>query len=288
MIQNTLCSKRIISFLLVILQCMCITTASSAETQGNAIRYEEIKALFDRYIEEKSLNPDLISVGYVYTRTGETWYHNADSWYYSASLYKVPLMMLIAEREYNGELSSGSEIYGVSLDRLKEEVLTYSNNELAYSTMLYIAEPSECRRMFQKYSTLPDDYYTWNFYGYSDFTARFMTDVMKTLFDGEEQFPGVIEKLKNAQPGHYFHLNMGDNDLIIAQKYGNYHDQDGSDWNHTSGIIYTPNPFILTVMTRYGGISETIIGDLAILFRDYTFLADARIQDSSDDGMPFP
>ena len=63
----------------------------------------------------------------------------------------------------------------------------------------------------------------------------------------------------------------------MAQKYGTYQDEDGTDWNHASGIIFTPHPFLLTVMTRYGGISETIIGDLAALFCDYTILADSRL-----------
>ena len=157
----------------------------------------------------------------------------------------------------------------MAFSAIEEQVLTYSNNDLAYSMMLRIADPSGCRRMFQRYSALPEDYYTWDFYGSSYFTARFMTDVMETLYREPDRFPRVTEDLQLAQPGHYFHLKLGDS-TVIAQKYGCYHEEDGYDWNHTAGIIYTPNPFILTVMTRYGGISEIIIGDLAELFCAYT------------------
>ena len=271
--------KRIISLLLVVMQFItAVPLACAEETRPRVVDAEEIQMIFDRYVAENGLDADLISVGYVYTPTGETWYHNEDKWYYSASLYKVPLMMLYAEREYLGELSADSEIYGMTLESIEEEVLTNSNNSLAYSMLLHVAEPSECRRMFQKYSSLPEEYYTWNFYSFSDFTARFMTDVMTTLYQNEERFPRLIEYLKNAQPGHYFHLSLGEEDCIIAQKYGSYHDTDDNDWNHTSGIIYTPNPFILTVMTRYGGISENIIGDLASLFRYYTLYADSKMK----------
>lgn len=238
------------------------------------IREKEIETLFDAYLRENDLNPDLISVAYEYTGTGERWYHLEDRWYYSASLYKVPLMMLLAEREYLGELTKDSSINGLPLETIEEEVLVNSNNPIAYSTLLYIAQPDVCRKMFCRYSDLPEGYYTWDFYGGSYFTARFMTDVMSTLYRNTERFPRMTDCMKRAQPDHYFRLKLGDR-WEVAQKYGSYQDEDGTDWNHTSGIIYTPHPFLLTVMTRYGGISETIIGDLAELFCEYTIQADS-------------
>lgn len=245
--------------------------------ENEVIHPDEIQMLFDRYVAENALSPDLISVGYIYTATGETWYHNEDRWYYSASLYKVPLMMLYAEREAKGELTQDSEIFGMPLSYIEDEVLTYSNNEIAYSMMLNLAEPAICRDMFRAYTSLPDEYFTWEFRAYSCFSARFMTEVMQTLYTSPERFPGIAERLKNAQPGHYFRLKLDDCGIEIAQKYGNYHDEDGNDWNHTAGILYTPNPVILTVMTQYGGISELIISDLAKLFYDYTLAADETL-----------
>lgn len=276
-------SHRFISFVLVL--CVLLSSFPQAFADDAApfvLDADEIETLFDRYIAENGLNPDIISIGYVYTATGESWFYNEDKWYYSASLYKVPLMMLYAEKEYLGELNADSEICGTTLDRLEEAVLTYSDNDLAYSALTRLADPVESRRMFQRYSDLPEEYYLWNFYSFSDFTARFMTDVMRCLYENSNRFPRVIDHLKDAHPGHFFHLFMGENDLVIAQKYGSYHDEDGNDWNHTAGIVYTPNPFILTVMTRYGGISENIIGDLALLFRDYTLAADQKLQELKD------
>lgn len=255
---------------------------AAADMEGEPLLdSEEIQRLLDAYLEEKGIVSDLISVGYVYTATGENWYHNPDRWYYSASLYKVPLMMLLAEKESAGEMTQETEIYGMPLSYIEEEVLTYSNNDIAYSVLLSVAQPNECRKMFQRYSSIPEGDYPWEFASYSYFSARFMTDVMQTLFSQPERFPHISECLLNAQPGHYFRLNLGD-DIPIAQKYGYYHDEDDNDWTHTAGIIYSQNPFILTVMTRYGGMGETIIGDLAVLFYEYTKELDSHFQEQEE------
>ena len=282
-------------FIRVILSCLllicifvpAISSASAEEKNKPLFDAEEIQKLLDAYLDEKGILSDLISVGYVYTATGESWYHNPDRWYYSASLYKVPLMMLLAEREAAGELTQESEIYGMPLSYIEEEVLTYSNNDIAYSIMLSLAQPNDCRRMFQRYSSIPEDSYPWEFASYSYFSARFITDVMQTLFSQPERFPHVADCLLCAQPDHYFHFNLGDR-IPIAQKYGYYEEEDGSCWTHTAGIIYTKNPFILTVMTRYGGMGEIIIGDLAVLFYEFTQNLDTRYQQQEENATLIP
>ena len=267
------------ALLIAVLLLWIMIPAVSAESIPDAlvIDSDEIQRLFAQYVSENGLDEELISVAYVYTGTGETWYHREDQWYYSASLYKVPLMMILAEREANGELKQDSLINGMTLADVEQTVLVDSNNDVAYSTMLSIAQPDVCRGMFCRYSDLPEEYYNWDFYGGSYFTARFMSDVMTTLYRDPARFPQLVTLMKQAQPGHYFRLRLGDQ-LEIAQKYGNYHDENERDWNHTTGIVFTPTPFILTVMTRYGGISETVISDLAVLFRDYTLKADERLK----------
>ena len=237
-----------------------------------------LQTMLNRYFEEKDILSDLVSVGYVYTETGETWYHNPDCWYYSASLYKVPLMMLLAERVAAGELTNESEICGLPLSLVEEEVLTFSNNDIAYSVLLSMDRPDAVRRMYQRYSSIPEEDYPPEFAGYSYFSARFMTDVLQTLYSDPERFPNITDCLLDAQPGHYFRLILGD-EIPIAQKYGRDSDLDGNDWNHTAGIFYTRHPFILTVMTRYGGISETIIGDLAVMFYDYSLQLDSHFDE---------
>ena len=267
----------------LILSCSCHAFAEQ-QTNANVISGEEIQMLFDRYVKEYDLNPNLISIAFCYPATGEEWFYQEDKWYYSASLYKVPLMMLLAEKVSDPAHLQESEINGLPLEEIEEAVLQYSDNDLAYSMLLYLGEPSAARAMYRRYSNLPDEYFDWSFYGSSYFTARFMNDVMKTLYERKEDFPGVIEHLLMAQPEHFFKAKISAATCEIAQKYGSYHDEDENDWNHTSGIFFTENPFILTVMTRYGGMSETIIADLAVVFHDYAVSADKRLAELNESG----
>ena len=278
-VMDVVMLRRSFAFLLSVLLLLISVPAFAEEGEVKVLSEEELEELVQAYTAEKGVNPELISIGYVYPETGERWYYNGDKAYYSASLYKVPLMMLFAEQESEGILTQESEIYGMTLAYIEDEVLVSSNNPIAYSMMCYLGEPSAVRTMFQRYSDLPEDYYTWDFCAYSYFTARFMTDVMETLYVHEERFPHILEKLKLAQPGHFFRLGLGEEEYEVAQKYGSYHDDSDNDWNHAAGVIYTEHPFILTVMTRYGGMSENIISDLAVLMKDYTLKADQRLEE---------
>ncbi len=224
--------------------------------------------LLARYFQDSGLNPDLVSVGCYRAGTGETWYWNPDSAYYSASLYKLPLMMLFAEKVGTGELRPDSEFFGMPLSDIETEVLVNSHNDLAYAMLSSLGDPAAVRRSFRRYASQPDAYYDWSFCALSYFNVRFMTDVLATLLREPERFPGILDRMKLAQPDHYFRLRPELDRFEIAQKYGSYHDEADNDWNHCCGVIFTPEPFALTVMTRYGGISENIIGDLAVIFTD--------------------
>ena len=171
--MRRIAGKLFLFLLTVVFTLTCLPCIGTAESSG-VIREDEIEALFDAYLTENDLNPDLVSVAYEYTATGERWYHQEDRWYYSASLYKVPLMMLLTEREYLGELTKDSDINGLPLETVEEEVLVNSNNPVAYSALLYVAQPDVCRKMFCRYADLPEEYYTWDFYGGSYFTARYI------------------------------------------------------------------------------------------------------------------
>lgn len=248
--------------------------AEGDETPAGLVDGGQLDAMIAQYIEEKNLNADKISVGYCYTATGDTWLYNGDEWYYSASMYKVPLMMILAEREHNGELTQESDLNGLTLAKAEESILVYSNNDFAHLMMHYIGTDRECRELYQQYSNLPVDQYDPDFYDYSYFSARFMTDVVKTLYFENERFPHIVDCLKLAQPGAYFRRDMG-SDYEIAQKYGSY-----KEFNSTAGIVYTPNPYILVVMTKDLTIAggENVIAELAVKFRDYTLQLDTELE----------
>lgn len=280
--------KTSICFILCLVFMLSFTTGFAQETEENKesiIDGEELQKRIDEYIASQNLNPDNISIGYCYTPTGDTWYYNEDKWYYSASMYKVPLFMILAEGEHEGKLTQDTDIRGITLSELEKMVLIYSNNDYAHMAMNYIADvPYEtpegnrkCRELYQRYSDMPKEDYVDNFYDYSYFTARFMTDVMKTLYFDNQRFPNIIECLKQAQPDSYFNKNLGGR-YEVAQKYGALVDRSNKSFSHTTGIIYTPNPFILTVMTEQMGLGDDIIAGCAPIFEEYTLSLDEKLE----------
>ena len=276
-------AKRILALLL----CLALlggTAAFADGEEGPAPAQEEdygildpaaLQQIVEDYCAGRGLNKENMSVGFCYTATGDTWYWNPDAWYYSASMYKVPVMMILAERYKAGEITDETKISGLTLAEANELILVYSHNDYAHAMMHYIGTDAECRRLYQNYAELPEDYYVQDFYDYSYFTARFMTQVMKTLYYEQDRFPEVLEHLLLAQPGQYF--KAGITDVPVAQKYGNFQDSMGRQWTHDTGVIYTDNPFILTIMTRGMGQSDAVIAQFCHDFEDYARTLDEAL-----------
>lgn len=256
-----------------------VTADERAPESGlRVIDPEELEALTEQAIADQNFHSENLSIGYCYLPTGETWYYNEDTWYYSASLYKVPLMMIMAQREYEGELTQDTKLAGsVTLGYAEDRILVHSNNELAHTVMHYIGTDRECRELYQQFSDMPVEDYHSNFYNYSYFTVRFMTDVMKTLYYEQERFPNILDCLKKAQPDGWFN-KTGNHEYEIAQKYGAY-----EEFYHTSGIVYTPNPFLLTVMTKNAGYVERNIAQIKQVFQDYTLSLDGKLEQARAD-----
>ncbi|MGI5976570.1 MAG: serine hydrolase [Candidatus Limivicinus sp.] len=253
-----------------------LSAAESVDSSMSILDDAELTKLTESIIEEFSgngLNEGRISIAYTYTATGDTWYYNPDIWRYSASMYKVPLMMILAEKEADGELTQESDVKGLTLAQAEESVLVYSNNDYAHLMLNYLGTDKEAREMYKQFSPLEDNYYHSDFIDYSYFTVRFMNDVMETLYSEPERFPHITDCLKLAMPEDYFHLSLH-NDYEIAQKYGSFR-----EFNNTAGIIYTPNPIILTVMTEdlNAYTAEKVIAQAAQLFTEYTLELDKKL-----------
>jgi len=243
----------------------------------------KVDALIKQYTDAGAVKESELAIAYTYLATGDSWYRNPDMWFYSASLYKVPLMMIMAEKESKGEIDQQTDIYGLPLSQVEKVVLVDSNNDYAHNSMKFITGETEkkafekaTRPLYQAYSSLPETYYHKDFVEYSYITARFMNDVMSTLYNEQSRFPNVIDLLKQANPDSYYHLKLGSK-YEIAQKYGYYKDSRQTEWHNNTGIIFTPNPIVLTVLTADAKKGEQFMGDLAELFVNYTLELDSKL-----------
>ena len=233
-----------------------------------------ITEMVEGFLAKKNVPADRVGIGYCYTATGDEWFMNPDAWFYPGSMYKVPLMMILSERIRSGEVSPDTQIGGLDLDTVFEYILVYSNNDYAHKVRTFLGGDESWREEAKQYARL--DSYDERYMLYCYFSPRYMTQVLETLYKAPERFPGVTEKLLKAEQAHYFRLPDEMHPYDIAQKYGSYLDNEGTDWNHTAGIIYTENPFVLTVMTKNVGGHEALIGELASLFKNYTLGVDAQ------------
>ena len=256
-----------------------------AEDSG-LIDAAELNSWMEEYVAQNGLNGDyqVFSVGFCYTGTGDCWFYNADQWMYSASLYKVPVSMLLAEKEAAGELTQDTVIANQyangTLAHLESTALTFSNNDSGHALVEYMggSYAGKCADQIVKFTSLPESYFTSDdFNNLSYYTARFMTHVMKTLYDGgEEAFPHVIGYLLDAQPGEYYNSGNGPSSYAIAQKYGAFVEQNGNNNNHCAAIIYTPTPVIVVVMTKNVGDYQRIIAEVGSHLAGYALKLDEK------------
>ncbi len=255
--------------------------AETASEAGPVLLDEaELNQWMDSFVASNNLaGPGKdFSVGFTYTATGESWYYNADVFMYSASLYKVPVAMLMAEKEAAGELNQDSIVLGTTLQYLESTALTYSNNDSGHAMVDYLGGTyaGKCSDMTIAYTDLPEDYFVQDFFDNSYYTARYMTQVMTTLWKGgEERFPHVIEYLRPAQPDAYLNISLKGK-YELAQKYGSYQEPNGNENNHIAAIVYTPNPVIITVMTRNVGDYQMRMAEIGTYLTDYAQELDSR------------
>lgn len=221
-----------------------------------------VGALFEEY----DLSERNFALGFRALSDGTEYWYNADKLFETASLYKLPLNMYFYELEAAGEMASDESIYGVPLDYCHEQSLVYSNNELSQLMVDWIGSYRQFKEIAFGYTGLDESERSFDYYVSGGFTARMMVGMLQTLWDDPATFGQEIEYLKEANPGEY--LESGECGLEIAQKYG-YEHYDGVLNICIAGIVYTEEPFLITVLTRGVGRADELMGKLCDAFAAY-------------------
>lgn len=241
-----------------------------------------IEKLFEKYgIEEGQEN---LALSYYNTVTGETHYYNEDKYFVTASLFKVPLCMLVAEQVADGKITMDEQIYNSSFEYLEFRALAHSDNEAALMLENYLGGYLKFRDLQVKYmgSDPKDDIGDATYYE-SYNTAKQITNCLKILQADPEQYPGVIENMLIDTPYEYF--KMWDRRYPTAQKWGYvpHTDEYGAhDYVNNGGIIYTDQPIILLVLTDNLSLGYDVIGEYATLMIDYTNFRTAEFEQQKE------
>ena len=242
---------------------------------------KSVEELIDTFREEHNLDETNFELSYYNTVSGESYDYNETKLLYGASTYKLPLNLYYYDMQLAGEITGDTMItQGSSLDEAHYQSLVYSNNELAYSLWRRIGDWPEYKMAMRKYFTMTDDEIPQNYYYDHVFCTRMMMDTLKVVWDGQEQYPELIDYLKIACPGAYFKTYLDVDETPVAHKYGSY---EGAE--NDVGIIWAERPFLLAVYTSglsYGpggnvdmayadgqSAGSVVCGQLAVLLKTY-------------------
>lgn len=235
---------------------------------------DTLTQIVEDYLREHDLSGNGITISYCYTGTGEIWLYNGDNFSLGASLYKLPLSMLIDNALACGELTPESQLYGMNVMYALERMLVYSDNIVA-EYLLDLYSLSEVRAFGAQLAGLSEDSYPLAYTSANDYSPRYMLGLLLELYRNSEDYPDMIDYMLRASPGHFFRLTL-EGQYDVAQKYGSR-----APALNAAAIVYTPRPFLLTVLTMNVEGAENALGDLAELFAEYTLTLDDALDSLS-------
>ncbi len=262
--------------------------AGEVSASTGIINADELQQMMDDFVAKYSLDTRnrSLCVGFCYLKTGDMWFYNEGKWCYSASLYKVPVSMLLAEREVAGEISADTvyenKYYTGSLETLEQKAIVNSNNDAGHALADWMGGTynGKCADQLIKFTDLPESYFNDDFFSVSYYNVNFYTQILRTLYNNQENYPRIIDYMKQAQPNAYLRTYL-EGKYEVAQKYGAFEETKVTPTknnNHAGGIIFTPNPIAVTVMTVNVDNFNDRIGEIAQMLADYALVLDTRYE----------
>jgi len=213
---------------------------------------EELEALLTEFREEYGLNENNFSLCYRDTVTGEEYRFNDTAFLFAASTYKLPLNLYYYEQEQAGTLSPSAPVGGVPLSRAHYQSLVWSDNEVSHNMIYNLGSFRTYKEKMRKYFTMDDADIPYTYYSGNYYCTAMMLDTLQYLYERQENFPELLDYMKQAQPEEYFARYAGDTE--VAHKYGFFYDEEEAVVTvNDVGIIYAPHPFLLAVYTKNAG-----------------------------------
>ena len=203
---------KIKNFVTGLLAALCLTAvlcpaalAAPVEDDGN---WDKIIANFlDKY-EDRNKSCS-ITLGYRNLVTGEEHFYKGGEYMVTCSMYKVPLNMYFTEKVYNGEMDWDTEIGGVKYSDILEGSIVRSSNSKSELLINEIGTYNDYRRAICQYMGEDPDTVDAKYYENNFFTAEQMTFCLRTLYENQERFPGLIDRMLEAEPERFFNYHEG-------------------------------------------------------------------------------
>ena len=240
-----------------------VLAADTAE-DGASVAGKTLEGLIAEFMQENYLNETNFSLCYYNTVTGEEYCYNETAFMIAASTYKLPLNLYYYELQSAGEITGDTYIpgAGTTLDDCHRMSLVDSNNEVSIAMLYQLGSFRDYKEAMRTYFTMTDDEIDPIYYADNYYCTRMMMDCLKYLYAHEDDFPEMLDYMKQAFPGAYFRAYL-DGRVTVAHKYGSF---EGAE--NDTGIIYASQPFLLAVYTQ--GVGELIPAKAAALLYEYT------------------
>ena len=261
--------KKQISLAVILVLLLSLLPAAHADGDDDArFRDKTWEQVAQAFLEDNGVDPDQVAFGYYNTVTGEEHFHNPDQYMVSCSMYKVPLNMVYTERIYNGEMDWDTSVCGYRYETALRESIINSNNDLSVKMGYSLGGGNwhKFREILAPYMCEDPTNVEEKFFENNFSTARQMIFCLKTLYEGQERFPRLIDTMLRAEPNRFF--NQHPQKFEIAHKYGYLAD----NWKlylNDCAICYTDDPICIVLFTDSIGKDAGFLADFCTLMCDY-------------------
>lgn len=223
-------------------------------------------------------NINNIGLSYYDITSGETISINPDKTFLAASTVKVQMNMVLADMFTNGQATQNEQLaytqadyeegtgilQGTSLSKsygittLSDYSIIYSDNIATNMIMRRIGYENFRNSVDNKLGISTD--HSGNY-----ITSAEETNILKQLYENKENnsyYSHIIDIMKKTA----FHdrLDKYIDNNIVAHKIGNY-----SNYVNDVGIIYTDNPYVISIYTKGVDNADEVIAHISKLIYDY-------------------
>ena len=242
------------------------TNIESRDEDGN-LRYTipetwTAQDVINWFVKTYALTADTFAVSYECPSTGARASFNENTWMLAAGTYMLPLNLYYYEEQAAGVYTDDTLIDGIPLREAHAKSILDSDSAVSEAMIREFGSYRAFKQeMLDRYGDLvrgkwiPPEYDTDNYY-----SAPFMLGVLRSLYARADEFPELLNLLKQTTPDRYLRHYVGD--TPVAHKYGTFEGE-----HHDVGIVYAEQPFLLAVFTRdvIGMASgEDLIGRLCL------------------------
>ena len=261
--------KQLAAAALSLLLILSLTPRASAAEDESRFAGKSWDEVMEDFMKSMKITEKTAAFGYRNTVTGEEHFFNGDTYMVSGSMYKVPLNMAVARMVADGSIDFSTSIAGVSYEKLQRGSIVYSSNDYAKLLWTFVGDGTyhDYRRIIAPLMGEDPDNVDDMFYKNNYFTARQVIYCLNLLYSDSENYPGVIDNMKKAEPSKYFHRD--ERRFEIAHKYG-FLDSTYHFYLNDCGIVYTDDPILLVCFTDNQNKAYDVLARYCTLMCDYT------------------